>query len=196
MVTVLPLKVTWVLSATSIVKLSPLPLLMTTEPVPASTALLNVNKMLLSTATAVASSAGVALESEGAITTVSTSVADAPLLSLTVSVMPRCASEERVALLLLKIMARPTLSTKALVACSLKVNVHAALLLTDIALAVPIWSEPAISLQPSASSQMLLLPESVAARLRLSTASAFEVICTTREPPFQLASPSGSLIKI
>ena len=104
-----------------------------------------------------------------------TCMVDAPWLSLTVSVMLR-SSIDGVSLLLLNIMARPTLCTSSLVACSLRENVHPVPLLTEAALAVPIWIDPAISLLPLTSSQMPLLPGLVVVMLRLSAVSALAVI--------------------
>ncbi len=100
-----------------------------------------------------------------------------------------------ISLLLLNVTARATSCTNALVALALRLMTHATPLLTDTASAVPIWTMPDISLlTPAVNSQMPLPPGLAAGRFSMSAVSAFCVICTFSLPPFQLASPSGSLM--
>ena len=120
------------------------------------------------------------------------SVAVAASLSVAVKVTV-LSSVLGVSLLLLKVTARATPCTNALVALVLKVSVQAVLLLTDAALAVPISVVPAISLLPVASSQIALFPASIIGSDKLSVSSPFAVICTFSEPPFQSALPSRSV---
>ncbi len=80
---------------------------------------------------------------------------------------------------------------------ALKLKIHTTPLFTEALLAVPMAVTPAITLLPAeVSSQMPVPPGLAVERLKLSVDSALLVICIFNKPPFQLASPSGSLTTI